>query len=142
MCTAKHGNPRTSMLHGLRIDAGGGFSYLRGPDPSDFGPSMSAEALYNAIFFGAPGVYVTLGHCAKEALQAELRAEALRTMEAFHGLESWLKELYRAAKLESAEGVVSQGQQSTIVSQLSSETEHLKRDTERMKRSPSTPQTE
>lgn len=88
--------------------------------------------------FGAPGVYVTLGHCAKEALQAELRAEALRTMEALHGLESWLKELYTAAKLESAEGVVSQGQQSTIVSQLNSETEHLKRDTERMKRSPST----
>jgi hypothetical protein len=137
MCTAKHGNPRTSMLHGLRIDAGG-FSYLRGPDPSDFGTSRSAEALYNAIFFGAPGVYVALGHCAKEALQAELRAEALRTMEALHGLESWLKELYRAAKLESAEGVVSQGQQSTIVSQLNSETEHLKRDTERMKRSPST----
>ena len=74
----------------------------------------------------------------RQALQAELRAEALRTMEAFHGLESWLKELYRAAKLESAEGVVSQGQQSTIVSQLNSETEHLKRDTERIKRSPST----
>ena len=99
---------------------------------------MSAEALYHAIFFGAPGVYVALGHCAKEAHQAELRAEALRTVEALHGLESWLKELYRAAKLESAEGVVSRGQQSTIVSQLSSETEHLKRDTERMKRSPST----
>jgi hypothetical protein len=67
------------MLHGLRhrlrIDAGG-FSYLRGPDPSDFGTSRSAEALYNAIFFGAPGVYVALGHCAEEALQAELRAEA------------------------------------------------------------------
>jgi hypothetical protein len=102
------------------------------------GTSRSAEALYNAIFFGAPGVYVALGHCAKEALQAELRAEALQTMEALHGLESWLKKLYRAAKLESSEGVVSQGQQSTIVSQLNSETEHLKRDTERMKRSPST----
>jgi hypothetical protein len=73
------------LRHGLRIDAAG-FSYLRGPDPSDFGTSMSAEALYNAIFFGAPGVYVALGHC----------AEALR-MEALHGLESWLKELYKAA---------------------------------------------
>ncbi len=57
---------------------------------------MSAEALYNAIFFGAPGVYVALGHC----------AEALRIMEALHGLESWLKELYKAGKLESAAGVV------------------------------------
>jgi hypothetical protein len=115
MCTVKHGNPRTSIRHGLRpglrIDACG-FSYLRGPDPSDFGTSMSAEALYNAIFFGAPGVYVALDHCAEEALQAELRAEALRITEALHGLESWLKELYEAGKLESAEGVVSQGQQS------------------------------
>ena len=109
--------------HGLRIDAAG-FSYLRGPDPSDFGTSMSAEALYNAIFFGAPGVYVALGHC----------AEALRIMEALHGLESWLKELYKAGKLESAEGVVSQGQQSAIVSQLNSETERLKRETEHLKR--------
>jgi hypothetical protein len=74
----------------------------------------------------------------KKLFRPNFAAEALRTMEALHGLESWLKELYRAAKLESAEGVVSQGQQSTIVSQLNSETEHLKRDTERMKRSPST----
>jgi hypothetical protein len=29
-------------------------------------------------------------------------------MKALHGLESWLKELYEAGKLESAEGVVSQ----------------------------------
>jgi hypothetical protein len=121
------------MLHGLRSDAGG-FSYLRGPDPSDFGTSMSAEALYNAIFFGAPGVYFALGHCAEEALQAELRAEARRIMEALHGLGSWLKELYKAGKLvESAEGVVSQGQQSAIVSQLNSETERLKHETEHLK---------
>ena len=32
----------------------------------------------------------------KEALQAELRAEALRITEALHGFESWLKELYEA----------------------------------------------
>jgi hypothetical protein len=63
------------MLHGVRIDDGG-FSYLRGPDLSDFGKSRSAEALYNASFFGAPGVYVALGHCAKEALQAELRGRS------------------------------------------------------------------
>jgi hypothetical protein len=132
---------RHGLRPGLRIDACG-FSYLRGPDPSDFGTSMSAEALYNAIFFGAPGVYVALDHCAEEALQAEVRTEALRITEALHGLESWLKELYEAGKLESAEGVVSQGQQSAIVSQLNSETERLKRDTERMKRSPSTRQTE
>jgi hypothetical protein len=125
---------------GLRIDACG-CSYLRGPDPSDFGTSMSAEALYNAIF-GAPGVYLALDHCAEEALQAELRAEALRIMEALHGLKSWLKELYEAGKLESAGGVVSQGQQSAIVSQLNSKTERLKRDSERMKRSPSTRRTE
>jgi hypothetical protein len=135
MCTAKHRNPRTSPLHGsrhgLRIDAAG-FSYLRGPDPSDVGTFMSAEALDNAIFLGAPGVYVALGHC----------AEALRIMEALHGPESWLKELYKAGKLESAAGVVSQGQQSAIVSQLNSETERLKRDTEPMKRSPSTRLTE
>lgn len=121
------------MLHGLRIEASG-FAYLSGPDPSAFGTSMSAEALYNAIFFGAPGVYVALGHCAEEALQAQLRAEALRLMETLHGLESWLKELYKAAKQESAEGVVSQVQSSVIVSQLNSETERLKQETERLTR--------
>jgi len=103
MCTAKHGNPRISMLHGLRIDTSG-FSYLRGPDPSAFGTSISAEVLYNAIFFGAPGVYVALAHCGKKALQSQLRGEALRLMEALHGLEPWLNELYKAAKQESTRG--------------------------------------
>jgi len=133
MCTAKHGNPRISMLHGLRIDTSG-FSYQRGPDPSVFGISMSAEALYNAIFFGAPGVYIALGHCREEALQSRLRNEALRLMGALHGLEPWLNELYKAAKQESADGVVSRCQSSAIVSQLNSETERLKRETERLKR--------
>jgi hypothetical protein len=99
-----------------------------------FGTSMSAEALYNAIFFGAPGVYVALGHCAEEALQAQLRGETRRLMETLHGLESWLKELYKAAKQESAEGVVSQGQSLAIVSQLNLETQRLERETERLKR--------
>jgi hypothetical protein len=70
----------------------------------------------------------------KKLFRPNFAAEALRTMEALHGLESWLKKLYRAAKLESAEGVVSQGQQSAIVSQLKSETERLKRETEHLKR--------
>jgi hypothetical protein len=133
MCTAKHGNPRISMLHGLRID-GSGFSYSSGRDSSAFGTSMSSEALYNAIFFGAPGVHVALGHCAEEAVQGELRAEALRLMEAIHELEPWLRELYKSAKQESAEGVVGPAQSSAIVSQLNLETERLKRETERLKR--------
>jgi hypothetical protein len=131
MCTAKHANPRISMLHGLRVDASG-FSYACGPDPSAFGVIMSAEALYNAIFFGAPGIYVALGHCSEESLQAQLRAETLRLMEALHGLELWFTELFKAAKQESNHGVVSQVQTSAIVSQLDSETGRLKRETERL----------
>ncbi len=131
MCTAKHANPRISMLHGLRIDASG-FSYSCGPDPSAFGEGLSAEALYNAIFFGAPGIYVALGHCAEENLQAQLRAEALRLMEALHGLELWFTELFKAAKQESAHGAVTRVQTSAIVSQLNSETERLKRETVRL----------
>ena len=119
------------MRHGLRIDASG-FSYSRGPDPSAFGVGMSAEALYNAIFFGAPGIYVALGHCSEENLQAQLRAETLRLMEALHGLELWFTELFKAAKQESDHGVVTQVQTSAIVSQLDSETQRLKRETERL----------
>jgi hypothetical protein len=144
MCTAKHGNPRISMLHGLRIDASG-FSYQQGPDHSAFGASLSAEALYNAVFFGAPGVHVALGHCAEEGLRAQLRAEALRLMDALRGLELWFTELFKAGQGESAQGVVSQVQTQAILSQLNLETERLKRETERlqqeterMKRSPST----
>jgi hypothetical protein len=54
MCTAKHANPRLSLLNGLRIDASG-FSYLCGPDPSAIGAGLSAEALYNAIFLERQG---------------------------------------------------------------------------------------
>lgn len=133
MCTAKHGNPRISMLHGLRIDTSG-FSYQRGPDPSAFGTSLSAEALYNAIFFWSPGVYVGLGHCAEEALQAELRTEALRLMEALHTLEPWFTELFKAGQEESVEGVFSQTQTAGIVSALDAETERLRRETDRLKR--------
>ncbi len=133
MCTAKHANPRISILHGLRVDASG-FSYLCGPDASAFGSWMSAEALYNGIFFGAPGIYVALGHCAEETLKAQLRAEALRLAEALHGLELWFAELSKAAGQESAHGVVSQAQTSSIVSQLDSETARLKRETERLER--------
>ncbi len=133
MCTAKHANPRLSLLNGLRIDASG-FSYLCGPDPSVFGAGLSAEALYNAIFFGAPGIYVALGHCAEESLQTQLRAETLRLMEALHGLELWFAELFKAAQPESDHGVVAQAQTSAIVSQLDWETERLKRETERLER--------
>ncbi|MGA9966456.1 MAG: hypothetical protein WBQ10_14755 [Terriglobales bacterium] len=133
MCTAKHGNPRISMLHGLRINASG-FSYQHGPDPSAFGVSISAEALYNAVFFGAPGVYVALGHCTEEVLRAQLRAEALRLIAALHGLELWFTELFKAGQEESARGVVSQVQTQAVVSQLNSETERLKRETERLSR--------
>lgn len=133
MCTAKHANPRLSLLNGLRVDASG-FSYLCGPDASAFGAGLSAEALYNAIFFGTPGIYVALGHCAEESLQTQLRAETLRLMESLHGLELWFSELFKAAQQESAHGVVTQAQTSAIVSQLDSETERLKRETERLER--------
>jgi hypothetical protein len=133
MCTAKHGNPRISILHGLRVDPPG-FSYSCGPDASAFGAGLSAEALYNAIFFGAPGVYAALGHCAEETLQAQLRAEALRLMECLHGLELWFSELFKAAQQESSHGAVSQAQTSAIVSQLDSETSRLKRETEGLER--------
>jgi hypothetical protein len=121
MCTAKHGNPRILMLHGLRIDRSG-CSYPSGPDCSAFGTPLSAEALYNAVFFGASGVYVAIGHCAEETLLAQLRAEALRITEDLHGLELWFTELFNAGQEESAQGVVSQVQTQAIVSQLNSET--------------------
>jgi hypothetical protein len=133
MCTAKHANPRLSLLNGLRIDASG-FSYLCGPDSSAFGAGLSAEALFYAILFGARGVYVALGHCAEGSLQGQLRAETLRVMEALHGLELWSAELCKAAQEESAQGVVRRVQMSAIVSQLGSETERLKRETERLER--------
>jgi len=152
MCTAKHANPRTSMLHGLRIDLSG-FSFLCGPDPSAYGVAMSAEALYNAIFFGVPGVHAALGHCSEESLRVPLRAEALRLSEALHGLESWFTELSKAAEEESAHGAVTEGQVSAIVSALDSEakrlrheagrlegeTERLRLETERMRRAASGP---
>ena len=119
------------MIHGLRVDAPG-FSFLCGPDPTAFGVWMSAEALYNAVFFGAPGIYVALGHCSEASLQVGLRGEARRLADALHGLESWFTELRKAGEEESAHGAVTQAQASAITSALDSEAGRLKQETERL----------
>ena len=105
MCTAKHANPRISLLNGLRIGPDG-FYHSYGPDASAFGTWMSAEAMYYAIGFGMSGIFVALVHCSDQALQAQLRAEALRVLQARYVLESWLGEWRKAAEHESAHGVV------------------------------------
>jgi len=88
MCMAKHANPFLSLLHGLRIFPSGGY-HVCGPDSSDLGTMLSAQALYHAVGFGTAGVYVAVGRCSDNALQTQLRTEAHSISERLRGLESW-----------------------------------------------------
>jgi hypothetical protein len=132
LCTAKHANPRVSMLSGLRVDHDG-FYYGYGPDCSAFGVYMSAGALYYAIGFGMSGICVALIHCSDVNLRTRLRTEASRVLEARHGLESWLGKWREAANSELALGAVSQEQLSAIAAGLRSEAERLNCKTEQIK---------
>jgi hypothetical protein len=88
MCMAKHANPFLSLLHGLRIFHSEAY-HVCGPDPSDLGTYMSAQALYHAVGFGTAGIYVAARHCSHDALQTQLRNEALSIRDRLLALESW-----------------------------------------------------
>jgi hypothetical protein len=92
MCMAKHVNPILSLNYGIR-DLPEGESYIRGPDTTDVGLSLSAEALYNSIFFGAAGIVVGCTYCSSEALYEQLHAEAVSTLGQLFELEPWFDKL-------------------------------------------------
>lgn len=132
MCMAKHANPFLSLLHGLRIFPSGA-SYVVGPDSSDLGIYMSAQALWHALGFGTAGIYVAACHCSDDDIKTELRAEACSIREQLLGLESWFLEVL---KPESRPGLKIQKEASALLSEaqrLESETDRLRRKTERMK---------
>jgi hypothetical protein len=92
MCMAKHVNPILSLNYGIR-DLPEGESYIRGPDTTEIGLSLSAEALYNSIFFGAAGIAVGSTYCSIEALGAQLHAQAAGTLRQLFELEPWFDKL-------------------------------------------------
>ena len=132
MCMAKHANPFLSLLHGLRIDSSGAY-YVVGPDSSDLGIYMSAQALWHAVGFGTAGIYVAALHCSDDALQTQLRTEAQTISDLLLGLEPWFLEVI---KPESSPGLKIKKEASALLSEahrLQSETERLRCETKRMK---------
>src|SRR3990172_8129325 len=94
MCMSKHANPFLSLLHGLRIDSSGAYNVV-GPDSSDLGIYMSAQALWHSIGFGTAGIYVAAGHCSDDALQTQLRTETCTISEHLRSLEPWFLEVIK-----------------------------------------------
>lgn len=132
MCMAKHINPFLSLLHGLRIFPSGAY-HVCGPDSSDLGTMLSAQALYHAVGFGTAGIYVAARHCSEDALQTQLRTEARSIRDRLLGLESWFLEV---TKPESSPALKSEKEASALSAEaqrLESETDRLRRETERMK---------
>lgn len=132
MCMAKHANPFLSLLYGMRIFPSGPY-YMRGPDSSDLGMYMSAQALYNTVGFGTAGIYVAALHCSDNTLQTQFRTEARSIRDRLLGLEPWFLEVL---KPESRPGLKIQKEASALLSvaqRLQSDTESLQRETERIK---------
>jgi len=130
MCMAKHANPFLSLLHGMRIFPSGE-QYVDGPDASDLGICLSAQALYHAVGFGNAGIYVAVGHCSDDDLQTELRAKARSISEQLVGLESWFLEVTKPeSPLKSRKEASAL---SAEAQRLQSEAERLRRETDRMK---------
>ena len=98
MCMAKHANPFLSLLHGMRIFPSGAY-YVCGPDSSDLGRMLSAQALYHAVGFGTAGIYVAARHCCDDGLQTQLRTEARSIRDRLLGLESWFLEVTKPESL-------------------------------------------
>lgn len=129
MCMAKHANPFLSLLHGLRIFPSGAY-YVCGPDASDLGVCLSAQALYHAVGFGNAGIYVAVGHCSDDNIQTELRAEACSISEQLLGLESWFLEVTKPeSPLKSRKEASAL---SAEAQRLQSEAERLRRETKRI----------
>jgi len=130
MCMAKHANPFLSLLHGLRIDSSGAY-HVRGPDASDLGRYMSAQALWHSIGFGTAGIYVAAGHCSDDALQTQIRTEALSIRNRLLGLESWFLEVIKPDSLSSLNGEKEAAALLSEAQCLQSETEQIRRETKR-----------
>lgn len=132
MCMAKHANPFLSLLHGLRIFPSGAY-HVVGPDSSDLGIYMSAQALWHSVGFGTVGIYVALRHCSDDALQAQLRADACTIRERLLGLESWFLEVIKPDSSPTLKYRKEALALSAEAQRIQSETERLRRETERMK---------
>lgn len=130
MCMAKHANPFLSLLHGLRIDSSGAY-HVRGPDASDLGMYMSAQALWHSVGFGTAGIYFAVGHCSDGALQTQVRTEARSISERLRGLEPWFLEVIKPES--PLKGQKEASALLTEAQRLQSETEQLQSETERMK---------
>ncbi len=134
MCTAKHANPRLSLIHGLRIDSSDPW-FSCGPDCSDFGICLSAQALWYAVNFGAFGIHIALAHCSEETLQAQLRAEARSINEHSRGLEEWYLEVTspNSSPEKQASALSAETERLRFeTEQLQSETERLRHEAQRM----------
>jgi len=92
LCMAKHANPLLSMQEGLRILPDGAY-FARGPDPSQSGVWTSCFALCHAVGFASAAVCVFSKCCADEAVQAQLRDEALEVWHQLRDLEDVLVDL-------------------------------------------------
>ncbi|MBN1254141.1 MAG: hypothetical protein JXA50_02605 [Deltaproteobacteria bacterium] len=131
MCMAKHVNPLLSLHYGLRL-LQTGESYVRGPDNSDQGILLSAESLYNAIFFGIAGIYVASTHCSDASVQKHLRTDAIETLKHLFDLESWFREVTRIRP----SGPSAEDQREfdeRLVKSLENATKALEEDTERIR---------
>jgi hypothetical protein len=131
MCMAKHGNPLLSLNYGLRL-LPTGESYVRGPDSSDEGILLSAESLYNAIFFGTAGIYVASTHCSDAVAQDHLRSEALGILRHLFDLEPWFREVTRSRRPDTSPEEQREFDE-RLARSLDSTTKALVADTERMR---------
>lgn len=130
MCMAKHANPFLSLLHGLRTDSSGAY-HVCGPDVSDLGIYLSAQALWHLVGFGTAGIYVAAGHCSDDDIQTKLRTEARSISERLRGLEPWfLEEIKPESPLKSYKEASAL---SAEAQRLQSEAERFRRETKRIK---------
>lgn len=131
MCMAKHANPFLSLLHGLRIDSSGAY-HVRGPDASDLGRYMSAQALWHSVGFGTAGIYVAAGHCSDDTLQTQIRTEAFSIRDRLLGLEAWFLEVIKPDSPFSLNGENEAAALLSETQRLQSETERIRRETRRI----------
>ena len=96
MCMAKHANPRLSMLQGLHTQPSG-LHHVFGPDTTQLGVFLAAEALSRAVGYSTAAIFVAARHCSDESLRLLLRDESLDVRSKVLSLEPLLLQLERSA---------------------------------------------
>jgi len=96
MCMAKHANPKLSMLQGLYTQPSG-LHHVFGPDTTQLGVFLAAEALSRAIRYSTAAILVAAQHCSDESLRQLLRDESRDIQSKVNSLEPLLSQLERSA---------------------------------------------